>query len=124
MEFDAEAFARDGFFYSDSLIDAEACRNISMQRDLQENRAGQRHLIDHPAVTQLLANTALVKLNSATLGCNAFAYKATLFDKRTDANWQVAWHRDIFIPVANRCELPQNFCCSTPSRAAFGICST
>ena len=80
-----------------------------MQLDPQENRAGQRHLIDHPAVIQLLANTALVKLISATLGCNAFAYKATQFDKRTDANWLVAWHRDILIPVANRCELPKIF---------------
>ncbi len=106
MEFDADAFERDGCCFSDSLIDAETCKNIITQLDLQENQAGQRHLIDHPAVIQLLTNTALVKLISATLGCNAFVYKATLFDKRTDANWLVAWHQDISIPVANRYELP------------------
>jgi ectoine hydroxylase-related dioxygenase (phytanoyl-CoA dioxygenase family) len=106
LEFDADVFERDGFFFSDSLIDAAACRAIIARLDLQENRAGQRHLIDHPAVIQLLANPALVKLISAELGCNAFAYKATLFDKSMDANWLVAWHQDISIPVANRCELP------------------
>jgi ectoine hydroxylase-related dioxygenase (phytanoyl-CoA dioxygenase family) len=106
LEFDADVFERDGFFFSDSLIDAAASRAIIAQLDLQENRAGQRHLIDHPAVIQLLANPALVKLISSALGCNAFAYKATLFDKSTDANWLVAWHQDISIPVANRCELP------------------
>jgi ectoine hydroxylase-related dioxygenase (phytanoyl-CoA dioxygenase family) len=106
LGFDANAFERDGFFFSDSLIDAAACRNISAQLDVQENRAGQRHLIDHPAVIQLLANPALVKLISAALGSNAFAYKATLFDKTMDANWLVAWHQDISIPVANRLEIP------------------
>jgi ectoine hydroxylase-related dioxygenase (phytanoyl-CoA dioxygenase family) len=106
LKFDADIFERDGFFFSDSLIDAAACRNICAQLDVQENRAGQRHLIDHPAVIQLLANPALVKLISAALGSNAFAYKATLFDKTMDANWLVAWHQDISIPVANRLEIP------------------
>ena len=111
MEFDADVFERDGFLFSDSLIDATVCRDINAQLGQQDTRAGQRHLIDHPAVTQLLANPALVKLISAALGCHAvacraFAYKATLFDKSTDANWLVAWHQDISIPVANRHEVP------------------
>jgi ectoine hydroxylase-related dioxygenase (phytanoyl-CoA dioxygenase family) len=106
LEFDADVFERDGFFFSDSLIDAADCRNICAQLDLQENRAGQRHLIDHPAVIKLLENPALINLIRAAMGVKAFAYKATLFDKNTDANWLVAWHQDISIPVAKRCELP------------------
>ncbi len=106
MEFDADVFARDGCFFSESLIDVDVCRDLSVQFDSQENQAGQRHLIDHPAVIGLLADPALVKLIVSVLGSNAFAYKATLFDKRTDANWLVAWHQDISIPVAHRCELP------------------
>jgi ectoine hydroxylase-related dioxygenase (phytanoyl-CoA dioxygenase family) len=106
LKFDADVFERDGFFFSDSLIDVAACRDISAQLDLQENRAGQRHLIDHPAVIKLLENPALIKLIRAVMGAKAFAYKATLFDKSTDANWLVAWHQDISIPVENRCELP------------------
>jgi ectoine hydroxylase-related dioxygenase (phytanoyl-CoA dioxygenase family) len=54
----------------------------------------------------LLENPALIKLIRAVMGAKAFAYKATLFDKSTDANWLVAWHQDISIPVASRCELP------------------
>lgn len=73
---------------------------------MQEYRAGQRHLIDHPAVIELLANPALVNLVCAAVGTSAFAYKATLFDKSTDANWLVAWHQDISIPVASRCDVP------------------
>ena len=106
MEFEADAFERDGFFFSDSLIDAAACRNISAQLDLQENRAGQRHLIDHPAVIKLLANPALVNLIRSAMGVKAFAYKATLFDKSTAANWLVAWHQDLSIAVARRDEVP------------------
>jgi ectoine hydroxylase-related dioxygenase (phytanoyl-CoA dioxygenase family) len=106
LEFDADVFERDGFFFSDSLIDAAACRHISTQLDLQENRAGQRHLIDHPTVIKLLENPALINLIRAAIGVKEFAYKATLFDKSTDANWLVSWHQDISIPVANRCELP------------------
>jgi ectoine hydroxylase-related dioxygenase (phytanoyl-CoA dioxygenase family) len=106
LEFDLDVFERDGFFFSDSLIDAAACRNICELLDLQENRAGQRHLIDHPAVIELLANQALVNLVGTAVGTNAFAYKATLFDKSTDANWLIAWHQDISIPVTSRNELP------------------
>jgi ectoine hydroxylase-related dioxygenase (phytanoyl-CoA dioxygenase family) len=106
LEFDADVFERDGFFFSDSLIDAAVCRAISAQLDLQENRAAQRHLIDHLAVIKLLTNPALVNLIRAAMGVKAFAYKATQFDKSMDANWLVAWHQDISIPVANRCELP------------------
>lgn len=73
---------------------------------MQEDRAGQRHLIDHPAVIELLVNPALVNLVCAAVGTSAFAYKATLFDKSTDANWLVAWHQDISIPVASRCDVP------------------
>ncbi len=106
MEFDADVFERDGFFFCDSLINSTACGDICTQLDGLENRAGQRHLIDHPAVTKLLANQVLVNLIRAAIGDNAFAYKATLFDKSTDANWLVAWHQDIAIPVASRCEVP------------------
>lgn len=105
MEFGADVFERDGFFFSDSLIDAAACRDICAQLDGQENCAGQRHLIDHAAVIKLLAHPALLNLICAAIGNNAFAYKATLFDKSTDANWLVAWHQDISIPVVSRCEV-------------------
>lgn len=105
MEFDADIFERDGFFFSDSFIDAAVCSDINAQLDLQESRAGQRHLIDHSAIIKLLVNPALVKLMSTALGRSAFAYKATLFDKSVDANWLVAWHQDISIPVASRCEV-------------------
>jgi ectoine hydroxylase-related dioxygenase (phytanoyl-CoA dioxygenase family) len=104
LEFDADAFERDGFFFCDSLIDATACGDICAQLGGQENRAGQRHLIDHPAVIRLLANPVLVNLIHAAIGVKAFAYKATLFDKSTDVNWLVPWHQDISIPVANRSE--------------------
>ena len=106
MEFDADAFERDGFFFFDSLVDAAACRDVSAQLDLQENRAGQRHLIDHPAVIKLVANPALVNLIRSAMGVKAFAYKATLFDKSTAANWLVAWHQDLSIAVATRYEVP------------------
>ncbi len=106
MEFDADTFEQDGFFFCDSLIDTAACRDFCAQFDGLKSCAGQRHLIDHHAVIKLLATPALVNLIYAAIGNNAFAYKATLFDKSTDANWLIAWHQDISIPVANRCVVP------------------
>ncbi len=105
MKFDADTFEQDGFFFCDSLIDAIACRDLCAQLDRLEHRAGQRHLIDDPAVIKVLANPALINLIHAAIGNHAFAYKATLFDKSTDANWLVAWHQDISIPVAIHCKV-------------------
>lgn len=67
----------------------------------ESGTAGQRHLGDHPAVLCTLEDPSLKFAVSAILPQNAFAFKATLFDKSAVTNWLVAWHRDLSIPIAN-----------------------
>lgn len=103
MTFDKEGFARIA-----SVIDTACCDAVAAAFDepLAEPRcAGVRHLIDHPGVRSLLQHSTLAKVVCDVLGDSAFAYKATLFDKHTEANWLVAWHQDISIPVQQKLAL-------------------
>ena len=102
--FDAAAFEENGCWDAPALLDAVACDAFSAAvGDI--DGAGARHLIDHPAVRALLQRQAVTALMKEVLGAGAFAYKATLFDKHAEANWLVAWHQDISIPVQQRLEL-------------------
>jgi ectoine hydroxylase-related dioxygenase (phytanoyl-CoA dioxygenase family) len=65
-------------------------------------RAGQRHLIDHAAVIRLVREERVANAVMQLLGANAFAFKATLFDKTNEANWLVAWHQDVSIPITEK----------------------
>jgi ectoine hydroxylase-related dioxygenase (phytanoyl-CoA dioxygenase family) len=38
----------------------------------------------------------------ATLGAEAFPFRATLFDKSPSANWLVVWHQDTALPLQER----------------------
>lgn len=68
---------------------------------------GMRNLLDQVSAIRDLANSsALQTLVEPVLGRDAFAVKATLFDKTPDANWKVAWHQDTTICVRERIEVP------------------
>lgn len=86
------------------MLDADVCDAFSAAIG-DVDGAGARHLIDHPAVRALLQRRPLTALMKEVLGSNTFAYKATVFDKHAEANWLVAWHQDISIPVQRRLEL-------------------
>lgn len=103
---DVGHFLREGFAESRGvLISASLCDEIAGQIT-QESGVSQRHLIDHPSVLQLLRHDALTTSVKALLGPGAFAYKATLFDKSSEANWLVAWHQDVAIPITHRADIP------------------
>jgi len=94
------AFDDDGFVFIDSLVDQPMCTALATQLTSCVSGAGQRHLIDHPAVIELLNNPRVITTIRNLLGEGTFAYKATLFDKHSERNWLVAWHQDASIPVA------------------------
>jgi ectoine hydroxylase-related dioxygenase (phytanoyl-CoA dioxygenase family) len=66
---------------------------------LQRTRAGARHILGLPSVSRLANDPRLVHLASEWLGGAAIPFKATLFDKRPEANWLVAWHQDTALPM-------------------------
>ena len=47
-------------------------------------------------------DSRLIEIASGWLGALATPFKATLFDKSTDANWLVAWHQDTALPMMSR----------------------
>lgn len=66
------------------------------------DRPGARDGLDQAPVRALLASAGARRLLTAVLGDGAFAYRATLFDKNDGANWLVAWHQDLVVPVRER----------------------
>ncbi len=102
--FDALGFDQDGFARIASLIDADRCNSLAAEFEELQG-AGSRHLIDQRAVRSLVECSQIAELVREILGRGSFAYKATLFDKNTDANWLVAWHQDLSIPVQQKLDL-------------------
>jgi ectoine hydroxylase-related dioxygenase (phytanoyl-CoA dioxygenase family) len=61
---------------------------------------GIRNLFDVlPACRSLAASPALRSVVEPVLGAEAFAVRATLFDKIPGANWKLGWHQDSVITV-------------------------
>jgi ectoine hydroxylase-related dioxygenase (phytanoyl-CoA dioxygenase family) len=71
---------------------------------LPRSRAGVRHVLRHPSVETLAYDPDLMKIARASLGPEALPFRATLFDKSPTANWLVAWHQDIVLPLQERRE--------------------
>jgi len=66
-----------------------------------------RHLLwERPQLNDVLAELGLNQLAGAALGDPAFPISATFFDKNQGANWMVAPHQDLVMPVENRIDEP------------------
>ncbi len=52
----------------------------------------------------LAQDSALVAVARYMLGSETFPYRATMFEKTTDANWLVVWHQDTALPLRRRRE--------------------
>lgn len=67
---------------------------------------GNREGLRDPAIRDLASSPAIRAVVEPLLGPRAFAYRATLFDKTPTANWLVAWHQDLVVPVGERRDTP------------------
>jgi ectoine hydroxylase-related dioxygenase (phytanoyl-CoA dioxygenase family) len=62
-----------------------------------------RNLLESvPAVRELAESPPIRDFAEMVLGANCRAVRATLFDKRPEANWKVPWHQDLTITVEQR----------------------
>jgi hypothetical protein len=82
----------------DALLDAFA--------QLPARRAGTRDGLAHAAIRSLTDSAAVRALVEPLLGPDAVAHRATLLDKTATANWLVAWHQDLVVPVQERIDAP------------------
>ena len=99
-----------GFTIIEAVLDgtevAELARTLE-SADLDRSRAGARHLMSHPAVSDVAVDPRMVAIAGRFLGETAIPYKATLFDKSPARNWLVAWHQDTALPLCERFEVPE-----------------
>jgi hypothetical protein len=72
--------------------------------EVLRGRAGARHLISVPFVSELAGDPRLRAIAAAALDSEAFPYRVTLFDKSADSNWSVAWHQDTALPLQSKFE--------------------
>jgi ectoine hydroxylase-related dioxygenase (phytanoyl-CoA dioxygenase family) len=66
---------------------------------LERTKAGARRALKVPAVQQLAADPRLLEIARQFVGPEPSAFRATLFDKSSTANWLVAWHQDTALPL-------------------------
>ncbi|MBI2826219.1 MAG: phytanoyl-CoA dioxygenase family protein [Planctomycetia bacterium] len=114
MEY-AVAFRRDGYFIRDGVMPegdvAELRRCVAALPNREEVRRkkcvyGVRNLLEIcPAVCALATRGHVRQFATRVLGDDAFAVRATFFDKVPDANWSLFWHQDNVIAVKRRIDV-------------------
>lgn len=62
--------------------------------------AGERCLLDHPAVRETAIHLKQHLIRSGHLAPAAVAIQAIAFDKNAATNWKVGWHQDLMFPFA------------------------
>lgn len=98
-----------GFAVVDVVLGASEVTTLARNLEtssLDRSRAGARHLMHHPAVSAIAADSRMVAIAKLFLGEHAIPFKATLFDKSPVRNWLVAWHQDTALPLCERREVP------------------
>src|SRR5215470_4380976 len=75
-------------------------------RGLPRSRAGIRHAMRLPAVSEIASASPLLEIAREILGEAAIPFHATLFDKSSTSNWLVVWHQDTALPLRERWETP------------------
>lgn len=112
----AKSYHRDGYFLLDAILADEmverlrqAVAAIPQREEVRRRRNvyGVRNLLEIcPAVRELAIDPLLRQFVTPVLGGQAFAVRATFFDKVEGANWSLFWHQDNVISVKERKEVP------------------
>lgn len=98
---------RDGYAIIPDVLnftEAEELLSKLAASQLQRSRAGVRHLLGHPAVSQIANDPQMLGMAQTILGQDAFPFRATLFDKSPDTNWLITWHQDTALPLREKVE--------------------
>jgi ectoine hydroxylase-related dioxygenase (phytanoyl-CoA dioxygenase family) len=74
--------------------------------NLRRSRAGVRHALGNAEVSSLANDSRLATIARSILGASAYPFRATMFEKTTEANWLVVWHQDTALPLRCRQETP------------------
>lgn len=97
----------DGFHVIPAVCSEEHCEALIEEIPPADMRAGSRQLLRVPAFRALAAHLRSHPLIRPHLPKSAIAIQCSLFAKGPGANWAVAPHQDLSIPVAERTGAPQ-----------------
>lgn len=100
------ALEDDGFARVDGLVREPVLSALAGAFRDEVVGAGRRDGLRLDAVRALAAAEPIRAVVRMVLGPQAFAIRATLFDKTPAANWLVAWHQDATVAVRARCDVP------------------
>ena len=95
----------EGYAVLPALVDPRLCETLKLELSTIErdkSKAGMRNLLGLSLVRKIVHSDPIKAAVSVILGTHAFAYKATLFEKGPEANWLVAWHQDLSLPIKER----------------------
>lgn len=103
---------RDGFAIVRGVLGERSRVDLlqEVQKLLPESPAGVRDLAAKVHGVGALARSAAVRsLVDPVLGAEAQLVRSIFFNKSDKANWQVAWHQDLAIAVAEKTEV-EGYC--------------
>jgi ectoine hydroxylase-related dioxygenase (phytanoyl-CoA dioxygenase family) len=63
-------------------------------------------MLGHPSIAELARDSRMIEIARSVLGTEPIAFRATLFDKSSVANWLVSWHQDRVLPVREKRDTP------------------
>jgi ectoine hydroxylase-related dioxygenase (phytanoyl-CoA dioxygenase family) len=95
---------------TESILSATECDSLLGAFTAAPNsngRAGTRHMMSNPGVSQLANDGRLLRIARQALGGRAMPFRATLFAKSGAANWLIPWHQDTALPVAAKFDDPE-----------------
>ena len=102
-----ESVEKNGFAIIPEVLKADEvatlCKSLTAL-ELPRSRAGIRHLLRNPVVTQAANDIRLLGIARSALSDDAFPFRATLFDKSPDSNWLITWHQDTALPLQEKHE--------------------
>ena len=102
-QFDAE-----GYFVERNVLSRRECDHLGQHLgNFARGVAGSRRFLEQPWCAKLATVLKCHEALSRVLPSGAVAVQCTLFAKAPGANWSVAPHQDLSIPVASRVDAPQ-----------------
>ena len=109
--FDLDSLDSEGFCLTAQVVDESVVQRLlaavdSVVTTRPNSRNARRLLETCPAVAELARSRAMRQWVEPVLGPDAFVVRGLLFDKVAGANWHVAWHQDLMIPVVEAIPTP------------------
>ena len=104
----SSSIERNGFAVSEGVLDEGSRQSLigDVEQCLTESPAGVRGLAAKvPSIARLASSAAIRSLVTPVLGPEPKLVRSILFNKSSDANWQVAWHQDLAIAVTGQAEI-------------------